>query len=159
MHILRFNEKADTKEYDYDRIKKDFDDVVATLHDIIDDHEGVSLSFNTACGRRVYMKYDDYIEKNSKYDEFIKAFPILGEFFTIHISSKCDINASINYDNSLKIAKTMETIIKKIIYLDWTFKKFELSGSSDPIFLNTLNYEFTRRETPLGRKPAMRPPH
>ncbi len=67
-----------------------FDSILNNMRGLV---ENYNVSFSTAYGARCGMSYDDYNEKNSKYEVFINGFPVMGYKLEIRINiDKCDID-------------------------------------------------------------------
>lgn len=111
------------KNINYDELSKEFDVIVDAFVEFVDD--GYGLSFITACGRQVFLTYDDYIRRGVNYDEFIKALPIMGLFFTVRISL-----GESDYRTSLKIAEEVQSSIGRINDLGWVLTDYKLDGNT-----------------------------
>lgn len=157
MRVKKFQQyNSSRKEYDYDRIEKDFDHVVDALFDILDEFSELRLSFETACGQVVHLKYEEYVKKDEKYDEFIEALPIMGEFFTINLCF-----TGFDYEKAILIGGLMESNIQRIIDLNWKFEEFKLNSADNSWASTWLSYRFTRRDNkplvPIGNPRMVAP--
>lgn len=144
MKIRKFNEAEESwqpsKDYDYEKVKSDFDDVVNSLLDIIDEFD-VELKFETACGHRVGLTYEEYARKGDDYKEFIEALPVMGEFFTVILWIR-----KMNYPLTIEVMSAMVSNIEKIKDLGWEFKEYVISGTSANFAIgNKLEYKFDKR--------------
>lgn len=83
---------------------------------------GYKLSFETAYGNAVHMKYDDYLKKNDKYKEFINGLPVRGLFFTSTIEIPYD------YKVLLSILEDVQASVDRLGDIGWVMKEFEVKG-------------------------------
>jgi hypothetical protein len=100
-------------------ISKDFDKIVDYFLEFA--HDGHDLKFETACGHRVYLGYDDYLLKNEKYEDFIRAFPIMGVFFSVIIKIR-----KFDYDEMLKVIDSAKTSIGRLEDIGYDLKDFKI---------------------------------
>lgn len=142
-HLVKFNEGKE--EYN---LKEDIDDIISVLEYIITEFDIDIIHLTIADGNRRDMTYDDYLEKNDRYDRFLLGRPILDkeitEIFTIRLSFK-----NFNYKESVKVSNYMTPVINEIENLNWKFKSFEirgLDGRTKVVNDQYLEYEFLRKK-------------
>jgi len=122
-----------------------FDDIVDIFVDYTD--LGYEMKFETAYGSKVIMTYEDYIDKNEKYQEFIHGLPARGLFFTLSIRMPYD------FENFINILNDVNSNSKRLESMEWVIKSFNVNGMpvskftwSKPFI--TISYEFESESKP-----------
>lgn len=106
------------------------------------------IKFETAYGSRVSMSFDDYIDKNEKYEEFIHGLPARGLFFSISIKMEFDFN------NFIKLISDINQSSTRLESLDFRIKSFDIKG--DPLYkfpspFISIKYEFESEIIPKSK--------
>jgi hypothetical protein len=97
-----------------------FDEIVDIFVDYTD--LGYEMKFETAYGSKVVMTYEDYIDKNEKYQEFIHGLPARGLFFTLSIRMPYD------FENFINILNDVNSNSKRLESMEWVIKSFNVNG-------------------------------
>lgn len=132
-HIKKYNEDLTLlkkwgrllSEEDFNKYAEEFDNIIDGFVEYAD--EGYELSFETAYGQRVTMKYKDYIEKNEKYQEFIHGFGYTNLFFTSKIVIPYD------YNILQSLLQDIQTSIDRVGDRGWFLKEFNVNGYKIPL--------------------------
>lgn len=132
-HLKRYNEDLSflkelnrlLSDDDFNKYAEEFDSIIEGFLEYAD--EGYELKFETAYGRQVHMKYEDYLKKNEKYQEFIHGLPKGGLFFSSQIMIPYD------YKLMLSLLEDIQSSVDRIGDLGWVMKKFDISGFTNHI--------------------------
>ena len=136
--IQKFNENKINPILNYlpdDKLKESteiFENLVDSLLSFID--QDFEVSFSTAYGSQITIKYNDYIVKNSRWVEFINGFPVRGYFITITII--------ISYYDMEKMADIMKSdcyeFLERIELYKWVNKEsgIKLRPEDNKMFIN-----------------------
>ena len=143
-HLKKFESLRMLKDWnlilsdsDFKMYAEVFDNVVDIFVDYYD--LGYDIKFATAYGSQVTMTYDDYVDKNEKYQEFIHGLPAKGLFFSIYIKMPYE------FENFINILNDVNSSSKRLESMDWAIKSFKVSGEPFNKFPSpyiTINYNF-----------------
>lgn len=110
----------------FKKMAEEFDALVEVFLDYVD--EGYEIDFDTAYGTRVFISYEDYLEKNDKYEEFIHGLASHNMEFTSRIVM------DYNYDKFLNILRDIQSSCDKIQDINWKMIEFTVNGLNEPGF-------------------------
>lgn len=126
-HLKKFENLSKLKDWgrllsdeDFKKYAEEFDNIVDIFIDYVD--LGYEIRFETAYGAKVAMKYEDYVAKNVKYEEFIHGLPARGLFFTLSIKMPYDFKQFITIVDDVNNSST------RLESLDWVIKSFDVHG-------------------------------
>lgn len=132
-HLRKYNEDLSflkelnrlLSEEDFNKYAEEFDSIIDGFVEYAD--EGYELSFETAYGRRVTIAYQDYLDKNERYQEFIHGLPSHGLFFKSRIV--------IPYDYTIlkSLLHDIQTSIDRAGDRGWVLKEFDVKGIKKPL--------------------------
>ena len=152
-HLKKFESLRTLKDWnmilsdsDFKMYAEMFDNIVDIFVDYSD--LGYDIKFATAYGSQVTMTYDDYVDKNEKYQEFIHGLPAKGLFFSIYIKMPYE------FENFINILNDVNSSSKRLESMDWVIKSFKVSGEPFNKFPSpyiTINYNFESRIKPRSK--------
>lgn len=125
------------------------DYIVENMLEFIDD--GEKILFESPSGS---MSYDDYLQKNSKYDLFkpiLKTKNKIINKFTISYLKR----EGTSFDNMINIIERMKTPIGRLRDMGWFLHDFEIVNKSDnnygqEVKISNLRFTFTKPDISLG---------
>ena len=95
------------------------------------------------------MKFDDYLKKNEKYEEFIHGLPAYGLFFTSTLILKI-----YNYDKMLDILENIQSSVGRLSDIGWEMKKFTIYGTPKAgsyTYPMMINHEWAKKDERFDR--------
>jgi predicted kinase len=129
-------------------IKNEVDKIVENMLEFIDD--GEKILFESPSGS---INYDDYLQKNSRYDSFkpiLKTKNKIVSKFTISYLKK----GGTSFDNMINIIERMKTPIGRLRDMGWFLHDFEIVNNpgsyEQEVKISNLRFTFTKPDIDLG---------
>lgn len=105
-------------EDDFNKWAIEVDNIIDVFQDIADSY---NLILRTAYGTQVVMKYQDYIDRNGTYRNFVNGLPAMGAFFDTCIS----IIDNSSYDKNLELMGELESKFIRLLERGWILDSVE----------------------------------
>lgn len=129
---------------DFTKSAAEFEEVVDCFLEITD--LGYQLNFITAYGREVRMSYQDYLDQNETYQEFIHGIQATfrhGFRGRYGPEFKSEIITKWNYDGLILIQNQFKSVISKLKNLGFDFVEYKAT-SSKQFNSMSITYEFIK---------------
>ena len=115
---------------DFKKYAEEFDLLIEPFLEYAD--IGYYLDFETAYGTKVIMKYQDYLDKNDKYKEFIHGFPAMryGKHIFPKIFFISNIIIPYDYEKLLDVLVDVNVSVGRVSDIGWKLKDFVVKSST-----------------------------